>query len=87
MIVTENFFAEDGRIFKRTYSDAGFVIEQVQTGFRYAEAIDMHDAPYTYIETNDPVELPDDYIPDEGSSGYNANDLLEAAKILLGEVE
>ena len=83
MIVTENYYEPDGRIFKRTYSDQGFVIEQVQTGCRYAEAIDMHDAPYTYIETNDPIELPDNYV--EEGHDYSAEDLLAATKILLGE--
>ena len=85
MIVVEYYFTEDGRIFKKTYSDSGFVIEQVQTGYRYAEAIDVHDSPYTYIETNDPVDLPENYVEEDDS--YDASDLLAAAKILLGEAD
>ena len=61
-IVTENYFEEDGRIFKRTYSDAGFVIRQLETGFCYAEAVDPHDAIWTYEETDDPIEISQDII-------------------------
>ena len=35
----------------RTYSDAGYLIRQEQTGAEYSEAIDVDDAPYTYTET------------------------------------
>lgn len=86
MIVQENFYEEDGRIFKRTYSDAGFVIEQVETGFRFAEAIDPHDATWTYVETTDPVDL-EELEQLAEASGYSAEDLIAAAKILLGEGE
>ena len=86
MIVRENFYEDDGRIFVRTYSDAGFVIEQVGTGFRYAEAIDPHDSDRTYIETTDPVDLePIEQV--ENNSLYSAEDLIRMAKILLGEEE
>ena len=84
MIVQENYYEEDGRIFIKTYSDAGFVIEQVGTGFRFAEAIDPHDSGRTYIETSDPI----DHEPFEAAAqntSYSADDLIEAVKILLGE--
>lgn len=86
MIVQENYYEEDGRIFIRTYSDAGFVIEQVGTGFRYAEAIDPHDSGRTYIETNDPV----DHEPLEQAATntpFSPEELLAAALVLLGEEE
>ena len=88
-IVRENYFEDDGRIFVRTYSDAGYVIEQVGTGFRFAEAIDPHDmaATRTYIETNDPVELPEQEQQEADESGYSGEELVRAALILLGEVE
>ena len=35
----------------RTYSDAGMMIRQNETGAEYAEAVDVADAPYTYTET------------------------------------
>ena len=88
-IVRENYYEEDGRIFVRTYSDAGYVIEQVGTGFRFAEAIDPHDmaATRTYIETDDPVELPEHEQQEVEESDYTAEELVQAAMILLGEVE
>ena len=86
-IVTENHFEEDGRIFKKTYSDAGFVIRQLETGFCYAEAVDPHDATWTYEETNDPIDWGQDISDDNNPLDYSAQDLVVAAKILLGEVE
>ena len=48
---------EDGvRLFKN-YSDAGFKIKQVETGIVYDEAIDVENAPYTYSETGDKIEV------------------------------
>lgn len=41
----------------RTYSDEGFRIKQVETGLVYDEAIDIENAPYTYEETSDKVDL------------------------------
>ncbi len=53
MIKTEYFrLREDGVALYRTYSDAGYLIRQEQTGAEYSEAIDVADAPYTYIETD-----------------------------------
>lgn len=40
----------------RHYSDVGFVILQVETGIKYAEAIDGIPCPYTYIETDELIE-------------------------------
>ena len=84
MIVRENYYEDDGRIFIRTYSDAGFVIEQEGTGFRFAEAIDPHDSGRTYIETTDPVDL-GELVPATEGMPYSAEDLIQAALILLGE--
>lgn len=86
-IVTENYFEEDGRIFKKTYSDSGFVIRQIETGFCFAEAIDPHDATWTYEETNDPIDWGEDLSKDDNPLDYSAQDLVAAAKILLGEIE
>lgn len=47
---------EDGVKLYRSYSDEGFYIVQDQTGAKYAEAIDVEDAPYTYTETDEPIE-------------------------------
>lgn len=40
----------------RTYSDEGVYILQNETGIEYTEAIDVEDAPYTYSETDKPIE-------------------------------
>lgn len=43
----------------RTYSDAGMMIRQNETGMEYAEAIDVDGASYTYTETETPIETSD----------------------------
>lgn len=53
MIVREHYKTRsDGVELWRTYSDAGYLIRQVETGAEYSEAIDVADAPYTYEETD-----------------------------------
>lgn len=44
----------------RHYSDIGLVILQVETGIKYAEAIDGIPCPYTYIETDELIETEDE---------------------------
>lgn len=60
MIVKE-FYMEraDGVKLYRSYSSEGYKIKQVETGEVYDDAIDVEDAPYTYIETD---ELTDEEI-------------------------
>lgn len=41
-----------------SYSDANLKIRQDQTGAVYDAAVDVETAPYTYTETNEPVENP-----------------------------
>ena len=50
---------KDGVKLYRTYSDAGMIIRQNETGVEYAEAIDVEGAPYTYTETETPIETPE----------------------------
>lgn len=60
MIVREWYKTrEDGVELWRTYSDAGYIIRQVETGTEYAEAVDVADAPYTYAETETKIPEPD----------------------------
>lgn len=60
MIVREFYRTrKDGVSLYRTYSDAGYLIRQTQTGAEYAEAIDVADAPYTYTETKTPIKTPE----------------------------
>ena len=55
MIITENIIINN-REFVRTYSDIGMMIKQNETGNVYSEAIDIEGAPYTYTETDTPIE-------------------------------
>lgn len=61
MIVKE-FYAtrKDGVNLYRTYSDEGFYILQNETNIEYAEAVDVENAPYTYTETDKPIETESD---------------------------
>ena len=54
----------DGVNLYRNYSDAGFYIRQNETGVEYAEAIDVENAPYTYTETDKPIETGDNAVID-----------------------
>ena len=47
---------EDGVNLNRTYSDQGLKIRKVGTDEVYDEAIDIENAPYTYEETDEPIE-------------------------------
>ena len=51
----------------KTYSDEGYYILQVETGIEYQEAIDVENAPYTYIETSHKIgeEEEDEENPEE----------------------
>lgn len=57
MIVKELYTTRpDGVKLFLNYSDKGVYIRQDQTGIEYTEAIDVETAPYTYTETDKPVE-------------------------------
>ena len=47
---------KDGVNLYRTYSDQGYRIKQIETSNVYDEAIDVEDTPYTYEETDIPIE-------------------------------
>jgi hypothetical protein len=47
---------KDGVNLYKHYSDKGFYILQNETGVEYSEAIDIETAPYTYEETDIPIE-------------------------------
>lgn len=59
MIVTE--IVED-RV--HTFSDIGMRIRQVETGIVYDDASDIDPCPYTYEETNIPVDPPEENTPE-----------------------
>jgi hypothetical protein len=57
MIISEFYRErEDGVKLYRTYSDAGMMIQQEQTGALYSEAVDVENSGYTYVETDTPIE-------------------------------
>ena len=47
---------DDGMKLYRRHSDLKVKIRQVETGYVYDEAIDVENAPYTYVETDIPLE-------------------------------
>lgn len=58
MIKTEYYLTrEDGVELTRTWSDAGMMIER--DGIRYAEAVDPTHLGREYIETDEPIEIPE----------------------------
>lgn len=60
-MIQREFYVQrkDGINLYRTYSDAGLMILQNETGVEYAEAIDVDGALYTYAETDIPIETPE----------------------------
>lgn len=50
---------KDGVRLYRTYSDQNKYIIQLPTNIKYAEAIDVENAPYTYVETDEVIEVED----------------------------
>lgn len=57
MIIEE--FLRDGTLVKH-YSDAGFLMLQVETGAKYGEAVDIVPCPYTYVETDELADQPEE---------------------------
>ena len=70
----------------RTYSDAGMMIRQNETGAEYAEAVDVADAPYTYTETETRIQA-EEAAEDTDALRARLDDAETAAKILLGEAD
>jgi hypothetical protein len=58
-MIKKEFFGTrfDGIDLFRTYSDENYKIRQIETGVIYDEAIDIENAPYTYEETDEPIEV------------------------------
>ena len=60
MIIKEFYMTRaDGVKLFRNYSDEGKLLIQNETGIKYAEAMDVENAPYTYTESDEdaPQEL------------------------------
>lgn len=87
MIVREFYRTrKDGVSLYRTYSDAGYMIRQTQSGAEYAEAVDVADAPYTYTETETKIPA-EEAAEDADALRARLDDAETAAKILLGEAD
>lgn len=87
-MIQREFYTQrkDGVKLYRTYSDAGMMIRQNETGAEYAEAVDVEGASYTYTETDKLVT--DNFDIETASPEQLRERLLDtetAAKILLGE--
>lgn len=54
MIVTE--FLNDNTLIKHR-SDKDVMLLQNETGIKYAEPIDIYPCPYTYVETEELIEV------------------------------
>ena len=66
MIIKEFYRTrKDGVNLYRTYSDMNVYILQNETGAEYDEAIDVENAPYTYSETDKPIEPIEDELREE----------------------
>ena len=69
----------NGVVYAYTYSDSGFMIER--DGVEYSEAVDVTDAPYTYTETETPIETP------EMTTEERLKDAETALEIMFGEAQ
>ena len=69
----------NGVMYSYTYSDSGFMIER--DGVEYSEAVDVTDAPYTYTETETPIETP------EMTTEERLQDAETALEIMFGEAQ
>lgn len=62
MIKTE--LLNDGTLIKH-YSDAGFMLLQVETGIKYADPVDVVPCRYTYEETNEVIDGDEEITDDD----------------------
>lgn len=62
MIKTE--LLNDGTLIKH-YSDAGFMLLQVETGVKYADPVDVVPCRYTYEETDEVIDGDEEITDDD----------------------
>lgn len=66
MIIREFYITrKDGVNLYRTYSNENWKIHKINTDEIYDEAIDVENAPYTYEETDIPIEVEDEEVKHE----------------------
>lgn len=73
MIKTE--YLNDGTLIKH-YSDAGYMLLQVETGVKYSDPVDVVPCRYTYIET-------DEYIDSETEGEITGEEFMNMIKEVL----
>ena len=73
MILTE--YLNDGTLIKH-YSDAGFMLLQVETGAKYSDPIDVVPCRYTYEETSELIDDGEDNEMSEIEEKAAAYDIL-----------
>lgn len=75
MIKTE--FLNDGTLIKH-YSDAGFMLLQVETGIKYSDPVDVYPCGYTYEETDELIDEESEVVnTDEATIGDYQDALTE----------
>lgn len=66
MIKRELYFTRKDNVnIIKTYSDNNYYILQVETGNEYDYALDIENAPYTYVETTKPIVVESEVSQDE----------------------
>ena len=82
-MIQREFYTQrkDGVKLYRTYSAAGMMIRQNETGAEYEEAIDVEGASYTYTETETQIETP------EMTTEERLQDAETALEIMFGEAQ
>ena len=50
------FVKEELDKFIHSYSDAGMMIKQLDTGILYSDAMDLKEYPHEYVETEEKIE-------------------------------
>jgi hypothetical protein len=73
MIKTE--YLNDGTLIKH-YSDAGYMLLQVETGIKYSDPVDVVPCRYTYEETDELIETGEETGMSEIEEKARAYDIL-----------
>lgn len=71
MILTE--LLRDNTLIKH-YSDKKVLLLQVETGIKYSDPVDIYPCPFTYEETDEPIEVEEEM--DENQEKALAYDII-----------